>query len=113
MVSALKSLPPSVSDLRSLLMFLSSRNYVKSPMMIALSLFNNYQLTPREYDKDSYVGYVYRMAEVFMRAPIEPADLSLAPYVPLLLPELESSFKLKFVMILSAHKTSAPLPRNI
>ncbi len=56
MFSALKSLPDTVVDLRTLLIFHSSRNYVRSPMEVALSLFHAYQFTHREYVKDSYIG---------------------------------------------------------
>ncbi|OBQ24847.1 MAG: hypothetical protein AN485_24700, partial [Anabaena sp. MDT14b] len=70
MVSALKALPDTVVDLRTLLLFLSSRNYVRSPMVVALSLFHAYQFTPQEYVKDSYIGYVHRMAELYKPAPV-------------------------------------------
>jgi hypothetical protein len=113
MVSALKALPDTVVDLRTLLMFLSSRNYVRSPMVVALSLFQAYQLTPREYGKDSYIGYVHRMAELYQRAPFQPDELPMAPEIPLLLAELESAFKFNFVMVVAAHTTSFPLPRGI
>ncbi len=82
-------------------------------MVVALSPFHAYQFTPRESVKDSYIGYVHRMAELYKRVPVQPDELPLAPEIPLLLPELESAFKFNFVMVVAAHTTSAPLPRNI
>ncbi len=82
-------------------------------MVVALSLFHAYQFTPREFVKDSYIGYVHRMAELYKPAPVQPDELPLAPEIPLLLPELESAFKFNFVMVVAAYTTSAPLPRNI
>ncbi len=82
-------------------------------MVLALSLFHAYQFSPREYVKDSYIGYVHRMAELYKRAPIQPDELPMAPENPLLLPELESESKFNFFMVVPAHTTSSPLPRGI